>query len=112
MSNLIECPKCGHPNSQQAHFCNHCHAILIHRCLNCWHEQREGIVCEKCGTNMVVASETAYLKSMAEDAQVEHDKKLARAWTIRELALLPFTGVAGLLRLLVMKLASLLLIYC
>ena len=59
---------------------------------------------------MVLASQAAYENSLAEDAQVAHDKNLARSLTIRELALLPFTGLAGLLRFLVMKLVSLLLL--
>jgi uncharacterized membrane protein YvbJ len=109
VSDLIECPKCGHPNSKLAYFCKNCHAILIHRCPNCWHEQREGILCEKCGTNMVLASEATYEKSVAEDARIESDKATARALTAWQIALLPFTGLAGVLRLLVMKLLSLLL---
>jgi uncharacterized membrane protein YvbJ len=110
VSSLIECPKCGHPNSTLAQFCTNCHAILIHRCPNCWHEQREGIVCEKCGTNIPLAKEVAFERSMAESARVEHDKQLARALTIRELVLLPFAGLAGVLRLLVIKLVGMFLL--
>lgn len=110
MSDLIECPKCGHPNSTLAYFCANCHQILIHRCPNCWHEQRQGLICEKCGTNIPLASELAFEKSVAEDARVERDKAAARALTVWQIALLPFTGLAGVLRLLVMKLVSLLLL--
>lgn len=109
MSDLLECPKCGHPNSKLAYFCNNCHAVLIHRCPNCWHEQRVGIVCEKCGANMVLVSEAAYETSMAEDARIKRDKATARALTVWQIALLPFTSLAGLVWMLVAKLFGLLL---
>jgi hypothetical protein len=106
MTGLIECPKCGHPNSQLAHFCRNCHAILIRRCPNCWHEQRKGFVCEQCGTNIPLAVELAFENSMKEDARIQRDKMIARAATIWQLALLPFTTLGGVLRALVLRLAA------
>lgn len=104
MSDLIQCSTCGHANTTAAYFCTNCHAILIHRCPNCWHEQREGFVCEKCGTNFALAIELAFERSEKESARVERDKAVARALTVRELLLLPFTGFAGLIRLVVIRL--------
>jgi DNA-directed RNA polymerase subunit M/transcription elongation factor TFIIS len=109
MTDLIECPKCGHPNSQLAHFCRNCHAVLIRRCPNCWHEQRNGIVCEQCGTNIPLAVELAFENSIKEDARIQRDKTIARAATVWELALLPFTSLTGVLRALVLRLAASLL---
>lgn len=103
MSDLIQCPTCGRANSTAVYFCTYCHAILIHRCPNCWHEQREGLVCEKSGTNFALAIELAFERSEKEDARVERDKTAARALTARELVLLPLTGFAGLIQLVVMR---------
>jgi Double zinc ribbon len=109
MSDLIECPQCGHPNSKLAYFCNNCHAVLIRRCPNCWHEQRKGVVCEQCGTNIVFAAELALEESVKEDARIQRDKMIARAATVWQLALLPFTTLGGVLRALVVRLAASLL---
>lgn len=109
MTDLIECPKCGHSNSKLAHFCCNCHAVLIRRCPNCWHEQRSGIVCEQCGTNIALALELAFEHQMEEDARIHRDKMIARAATVWQLALLPFTSLGGMLRALVLRLAAALL---
>jgi len=106
MSDLIECPKCGHPNSKLAHFCSNCHAVLLRRCPNCWHEQRNGFVCEQCGTNIALAAELAFENSMKEDARIRRDKAIARAATVWQLALLPFTSLGGVLRALLLRLAT------
>jgi hypothetical protein len=42
------CPDCQQPNPAEAHFCTHCHHILIYRCPQCWHEQRHGGTCDAC----------------------------------------------------------------
>lgn len=104
MPDLIDCPKCGHANSTAAHFCTNCHAMLIRRCPNCWHEQRQGIICEKCGTCFALASELAFERSENEKSRVRRDKAIARATTAWEIALLPFTSVGGILRALAMRL--------
>lgn len=52
MDASVNCPKCGHVNSSAAYFCTACHQMLIHRCPECWHEQRQAGVCEKCGLDM------------------------------------------------------------
>ncbi len=104
MTDLIQCPKCGHPNSKLAYFCNSCHAVLIRRCPNCWHEQRKGLVCEKCGTNMALAAELALEHSVNEDARIQRDKAIARVLTVWQIALLPFANLAGLLRMLFARL--------
>lgn len=106
MNDQIECSKCGHPNSKLAHFCTNCHAILIRRCPNCWHEQRKGVVCEKCGTNIALAAELAFECRMKQNARIERDKTIARAATVWQLALLPFTSLGGVLRALLLRLAT------
>lgn len=105
-SALVACPKCGHSNSTASYFCTNCHEILIHRCPHCWHEQRDGFVCDKCGTNIPLATELAFEQSAKEDARVQRDKAVARSLTVWQLAILPFTGVAGVVRLLVMRIVS------
>jgi uncharacterized membrane protein YvbJ len=106
MPDSVECPKCGYANPATAYFCIQCHAILIRRCPNCWHEQRQGLVCEKCGTNFALAAELALEKSQDEEERVERDKFIARTLTIWQIALLPFTSLAGLARALVMRFVS------
>jgi uncharacterized membrane protein YvbJ len=105
MPDSVECPRCGYANPATAYFCIQCHAILIRRCPNCWHEQRQGLVCEKCGTNFALAAELALEKSQDEEARVERDKFIARTLTIWQIAL-PFTSLAGLARALVMRFVS------
>lgn len=104
MPDLIDCPKCGHANATVAHFCTHCHAMLIRRCPNCWHEQRQGIVCEKCGTCFALAAELAFERSENEKSRVRRDRTIARAATLWEIALLPFTSLGSLLRAFAMRL--------
>ncbi len=106
MSDPVQCPKCGYANPATAYFCIHCHALLIRRCPNCWHEQRQGLVCEKCGTNFALAAELALEKSQHEEARIERDKFIARTLTVWQFALLPFTSLAGLVRALVMRVVS------
>lgn len=102
----VACPSCGHANPLTAYFCISCHAILIRRCPNCWHEQRQGLVCEKCGTNFALAAELALERSANEQARVDRDKFVARTLTMWQIALLPFSSVAGLVRALVMRIAA------
>lgn len=52
MDTSVNCPKCGHVNPSAAYFCTSCHQLLIHRCPECWHEQRQGGTCEKCELDM------------------------------------------------------------
>ena len=46
------CAKCGHDNPGDTQFCTNCHQTLIYRCPKCWHEQRHGGACGKCGLDM------------------------------------------------------------
>jgi hypothetical protein len=103
----VVCPKCGHENSNMAEFCTCCHAILIHRCPKCWHEQREGGVCEKCGTNFALYLDQDLERSMKEQDRVDWDKFLARADALAQILRLPFTTIGGALRVLIARLISL-----
>jgi uncharacterized membrane protein YvbJ len=102
----VQCPKCGHANSDASDFCTKCHAILIRHCPNCWHRQRDGEVCEKCGTCFALSAELALERSLAEDARVQRDHFKARVAAIFQIALLPFTTLGGLLRALIMRLIA------
>lgn len=102
----IACPTCGHCNPLTAYFCTSCHAILIRRCPNCWHEQRHGLNCEKCGTNFALAAELALERSENEQARIDRDKFVAQALTMWQIAVLPFTSLAGLVRALVMRVVA------
>ncbi|HXJ17130.1 MAG TPA: zinc ribbon domain-containing protein [Candidatus Polarisedimenticolia bacterium] len=103
----VVCPQCGHENSSAAEFCTSCHAILIHRCPKCWHEQRQGGVCEKCGTNFALYLELDLERSLTEQNRVDWDKFLSRADAFAQILLLPFTSIGGILRLLISRLVSL-----
>lgn len=106
-SEAVVCPKCGRDNSSTAEFCISCHAILIHRCPKCWHEQRQGSVCEKCGTNFALYLEHDLERSMWEQDRINWDKFLAGADAFAQILLLPFTSLGGILRVLVVRLVSL-----
>jgi uncharacterized membrane protein YvbJ len=102
----MECPKCGHANSETAYFCITCHQILIHRCPQCWHEQRGGGRCEKCGTNFALYWQLALERAMEEEGRVSWEKFTSRVKTIVQFALWPIASLAGLLRVLVMRLVA------
>jgi len=103
---MMQCPKCGHANSDASYFCTQCHQVLIHRCPACWHEQRAGGVCEKCRTNFALYW-GAQLQHEAEvESRIEWDKFWARAWALVQLGFLPFIGLRGLLRGIVRSIAA------
>lgn len=106
MTDSIQCPKCGHANPLSAYFCINCHAILIRRCPNCWHEQRQGLNCEKCGTNFALAAELAFEKSQQEEARLERDKAVGEALTFLQVVSLPFTSFAGVVRGLLLRVVT------
>lgn len=106
MPDQFTCPKCGHSNPASAYFCIQCHALLIRRCPNCWHEQRDGLVCEKCGTCFALAAELALEKAENEEARVERDKFIAESLTFFQIVLLPFTSFAGIVRGLVLRVVA------
>jgi hypothetical protein len=101
------CPKCGHKSPGTAEFCTSCHAILIHCCPKCWHEQRQGGVCEKCGTNFALCLEQDLERAMQEQDRINWDKFLAGADAFAQILLLPFTSLGGILRVLIARLVSL-----
>jgi hypothetical protein len=103
----VVCLKCGHENPSTAEFCTSCHAIMIHRCPRCWHEQPQGGVCEKCGTNFALYMEQDLERTMTEQDHVDWDKVLARADALAQILLLPFTSIGGALRILISRLISL-----
>lgn len=99
----IRCPKCGHENPLTAYFCITCHTILIHRCPNCWHEQRQGSVCDNCGTNFALYWELQVERTMEEENRIWWDKLIAGAATFFQFISLPFCGVTATLRALVLR---------
>jgi hypothetical protein len=102
----VRCPKCSHDNPGTAYFCTACHQILIHRCPVCWHEQRQGGVCEKCRTNFALYWEMQLERSMGQESRIGWEKFWARVWAILRVALLPFLGLRGILRYLVARLIT------
>jgi len=103
----VICPKCGRGNLPQAYFCTTCHAILIRRCPNCWHEQREGTVCENCGTNFILASELALERAMKAQDRLTWDRFASGAWAFIQILFLPFVSLGGLIGSLVVRLIGL-----
>ncbi|MGH9682222.1 MAG: double zinc ribbon domain-containing protein [Candidatus Acidiferrales bacterium] len=102
----IACPKCGHTNTNSASFCTQCHYVLIRRCPNCWHEQREGLRCEKCGTNFALYGELKIEESMAEENRLWWANFWAGVSVYVQVLLLPFMTVGGLLRSLLLRIIS------
>jgi hypothetical protein len=99
----IICPKCASENSDTAYFCTTCHAILMHRCPNCWHEQRDGTVCEKCGTNFALYWQLQLQEAMEEENRLWWDKLGAAIGKFLQIVSLPFYGLAGVIRALVLR---------
>jgi hypothetical protein len=100
------CSKCGYVNPASADFCIQCHNTLVHRCPKCWHAQRHGGACDNCGTNMALFAEAALERTMAEEDRVWWAKFWAGASAFGQLLFMPFIGPIGMLRSLIIRLAS------
>lgn len=100
------CPRCGRENPPTAYFCLDCHQILIHRCPQCWHEQRSGPLCENCGTNMPLYWEVALEKTMEEENRLWWARLWAAATWLAQIVMLPFASVAGVARGLALRLLA------
>jgi hypothetical protein len=102
----MQCPKCGNANPDTAEFCITCHAILIHKCPKCWHEQRQGGVCENCGTNAALFLELQVERSMQLEDRIWWDKLWAGISTYTQVVFLPVMGLRGILQSLIARLVS------
>jgi len=108
-ASAVHCPVCGKDNSAVAQFCIHCHAILIRRCPTCWHQQREGNVCEHCGANFALYWATALERSLKKEDRPHWTGWAAAADDFVRILLLPFTrlaSLASLVRALVARLIA------
>jgi uncharacterized membrane protein YvbJ len=103
---MTRCPKCGRENPGGAYFCTNCHQILIHRCPKCWHEQRQGGTCEKCGTNFALYWELAFERAAEEENLLWWDKLWAGILVFLQLMSIPFISFAGVLRTLTARIAA------
>jgi hypothetical protein len=103
----MQCPKCGAANPGGVQFCTQCHFVLLHRCPNCWHEQAQGSVCEKCGLNFDAYWNLYLLKQADERAREDVRKVKAWAAVFFQILLLPYVSLRSLLRFLILRLASL-----
>lgn len=99
----ISCPNCGNENPDTAYFCITCHAILIHRCPHCWHEQRDGMVCEKCRTNFALYWQLQLQAAMEEENRLWWEKLGAGIGKFLQIVTLPLYGLAGAIRALVLR---------
>jgi predicted RNA-binding Zn-ribbon protein involved in translation (DUF1610 family) len=102
----VVCPKCGQSNLETAHFCTVCHQVLIHRCPKCWHEQRAGSVCEKCGTCFALYWEMALERAMEEEDRVWWAKLGAALKAFVQILTIPFLSLGAILRMLVIRLLA------
>jgi hypothetical protein len=102
----VACPKCGRSNPATAYFCTTCHQILIHRCPKCWHEQRAGAVCEKCGTCFALYWEQAFERAVDEENRVWWAKLFAGVQAFAQVLFLPFMGLGGIVRTVVTRLLA------
>ena len=100
----MDCPTCGQANPETAQFCTACHAVLIYKCPSCWHEQRHGGTCEKCGLNFNLYWSLALNRAADERAREDVARFKSTVGTLAQLALLPFTGARSLLRFLLARL--------
>ena len=100
------CSKCGHVNPASADFCIQCHNTRVYHCQKCWHAQRHRGVCENCGINMDVFAEAALERAMEEEDRVWWAKFWAGASAFVQILFIPFAGPIGMLRSLVIRLAS------
>ena len=100
------CPKCGLANPSTAYFCTACHQILIHRCPKCWHEQRTGTLCEKCGTCFALFWEQAFERSCNKENRLWWAKFAAATRAYFQVLFLPFLGLRGAIRALIARLIS------
>ncbi|HEY7825348.1 MAG TPA: zinc ribbon domain-containing protein [Candidatus Acidoferrales bacterium] len=103
---LFACPRCGRENPPNAYFCVDCHQILIHRCPNCWHEQRTGPICENCGTNMPVYWQAALDKSMEDETRLGWARMWAAATWLAQIVMLPFGSAFGVARGMALRLLT------
>ena len=103
---MVRCPKCGHENPAEAHFCTTCHQVLIHRCPKCWHEQRSGGNCEKCGTNFALYRELAFERAMEEENRLWWDKLWAGLQVFAQFSSVPFLSLTGIARSLAARIAA------
>ena len=103
----MQCPKCGQANPETAQFCTACHATLIYKCPDCWHEQRQGGTCEKCGLNFNLYWTSTLARASGERAREDVARIKSSAATFAQLLLLPFTGGRSLLRFLLARLVVL-----
>lgn len=104
---MATCPACGRGNPDSAYFCTSCHDVLIHRCPKCWHEQRQGGLCEKCGTNLALYWELALERAMEEESRISWDRFWSRVGGVFQIAFFPILSLRGLLRVLVARLVAL-----
>ena|ERR1700730_7670161 len=103
----VACPKCGRAKPATVYFCTTCHQILIHRCPKCWHEQRTGALCEKCGTCFALYWEQAFERAVDEENRVWWAKLSADAQALAQVLFLPFMSLGAILRTLVTRLLAL-----
>jgi hypothetical protein len=89
----MKCPKCGAEAREVARFCQRCHATLRFSCPSCGHEQRQGGVCEKCGTNFLkYINAVVAMKKVGADAI--HDRFERRSSLLTNTIWLPFTWMS------------------
>ena len=103
----VACPKCGRANPATVYFCTTCHQILIHRCPKCWHEQRAGAVCEKCGTCFALYWEQAFERAVEEENRMWWAKLAAGAQAYLQILFVPVMSLGAILRTLVVRLFAL-----
>jgi hypothetical protein len=97
----MQCPKCGVDSPDTVQFCTRCHETLLWKCPKCWHQQRHGGSCERCGLNFSVFWQATLERQREEDARVGLDRLKGRGSMLMQILMAPFTGGRSLLGLLV-----------
>jgi len=103
------CPRCGRANPEGVQFCTLCHETLLFKCPICWHVQKHGGSCEKCGTNFTAYAGLCLAQISHEEQQAAIDRFKGEVSLLSQILLIPLTGGRWLWRLIIGRLVSRLL---
>jgi uncharacterized membrane protein YvbJ len=93
----MQCPNCGVDNPDTVQFCTRCHETLLWKCPKCWHQQRHGGTCERCGLNFAAYWQLALARETSQEQRVQLDRLKGRASMLTQILLAPFTGGRSLI---------------
>jgi predicted amidophosphoribosyltransferase len=93
-------------NPQGVRFCTLCHETLLFKCPVCWHVQKHGGSCEKCGANFAAYAGFCLAQTAREEQQAAIDRFKGEVSLLSQILLVPLVGGRWLLRLIFGRLVS------